>query len=652
MSRFPDGQLFVNLRGFDPTGSAVEPAEAVRGFLDALRVPTQSIPASLDAQVGMYRGRLAGRRMLILLDNARDEEHVRPLIPASPGSLVLVTSRSQLIGLVAESAHPLTLDMLPPTQARRLLAHRIGEERLAAEPAATAEILARCGGLPLALAIVAARIVTRDGFPLEATASDLRERGNGLDGFDAGDPATDLRAVFSSSYRALSVPAARLFRLLAIHPGPDISTAASASLTGVPLRSARRALNELTRAHLLTEHVPDRFRFHDLIRAHSAELADSTDESTDESTDGTHYTHATGDATATGHANDAGGFGGRHSATIRRMFDHYLHSLNTAAALIAPNLHQATLDPPAPGVVAQRPADDEHAMAWFIAERQVLMAITRYADRSTLDTQAVLLARVLMVFLMLRGHYEDAAEAQHIGLRAARRLGDRIGQARAHRNIAYSYISLGRLGESLLHLERALDISRVLDDPADTANGHLAMYELLHAKGADLDAETGSGHHREALDHARRALELYTAAGHRYGQARALHALGRQHAHLGAHEQAAAACQRAIALMEEIGDRHGQGMALASLGYIWHRLGDNRQAIACYLQALTLFRGTGDRRVEADTLERLGDAHNARGDGDAAGTAWRQALAILDELGHPGADAVHSKLQSGPGVPP
>jgi transcriptional regulator with XRE-family HTH domain len=233
LDRFPDGQLYINLRGFDPAGTAATPAEVVRSFLDALDVPGQRVPAGLDAQTALYRSLLADRRMLVLLDNARDAEQVRPLLPGTPGCLVLVTSRNQLAGLIAGAgALPLPLDLLHPDEARDLLARRLGADRVAAEPAAVDGIIERCARLPLALAIVAARAAIQPGLPLAALADELRHLHDRLDTLATGDPGTDVRSVFSWSYQQLSRPAARLFRLLGVHPGPDLSASARPGTPG------------------------------------------------------------------------------------------------------------------------------------------------------------------------------------------------------------------------------------------------------------------------------------------------------------------------------------------------------------------------------------------------------------------------------------
>jgi hypothetical protein len=271
--RFPDGHLHADVRGFDADEAPAAPADTIRRFLEALGVRMPQIPTDLDAQVGLYRSRLAGQRMLLVLDNARDAEQVRPLLPGAPGRLVIVTSRDQLTSLVAvQAAHPVTLDLLRPQEARALLARRLGRDRLAAEPDAVDRIIASCAGLPLALAIAAARPATRGDFPLAALAAQLRDARTNLDVFDDGDATGGIRAVFSWSYHKLHPDAARLFRLLGVHAGADLAAPAVASLAGIPPQQARRLLDELCRAHLLVERVAGRYRIHDLLRAYASDL--------------------------------------------------------------------------------------------------------------------------------------------------------------------------------------------------------------------------------------------------------------------------------------------------------------------------------------------------------------------------------------------
>jgi hypothetical protein len=256
----------------------VSSAEAIKALLAAYQVPAAALPAGLDALAGLYRSMLAGTRTLVVLDNARDVDQVRPLLPASPGCLVLVTSRNQLAGLVAnEGACLVPLDVLPEPEARELLAGRLGESRIMAEHGAVTELAKLCAGLPLALGIAATRAAARPDFALSALAAELRDERGRLDALDTGDAASSLREVFSWSHQQLSHSAGRVFRLMSVHPGPDMSVQAAASIAGVAVPDAQRALSELSNASLLAEHAPGRYRCHDLLRAYAAEQASECD---------------------------------------------------------------------------------------------------------------------------------------------------------------------------------------------------------------------------------------------------------------------------------------------------------------------------------------------------------------------------------------
>jgi DNA-binding SARP family transcriptional activator len=383
---FPDGQLYVDLRGFDPSGVPVASAQAVRGFLDALGVPPQRIPPGPDAQAGLYRGLVADKQMLIVLDNARDEQQVRPLLPASPASFVLVTSRSQLVGLAAtDGARLLSLDVLTHDEAVRLLTARLGNDRAAAEPGALGEIAALCGRLPLALAVAAARASARPHFPLAALATELRGSAGRLDVLDSADPAASVRAVFSWSYRQLSPGAARLFLLLGLHTGPDISVLATASLAAVDEPRARRLLGELARGCLITEHAPGRYAFHDLLRVYAAEQAHAL-ESDDE----------------------------LRTAT-RRMLDYYLHTAHRAAMLVDPLRDPLPLPAPAPGVSLDPFADHGEALAWCEAQFAVLLAVAAAAAASGFDRHAWQIPWAITGFLNRRAHWNEWHSAEGCG---------------------------------------------------------------------------------------------------------------------------------------------------------------------------------------------------------------------------------------------
>src|SRR5215469_11991229 len=390
--RFPDGQLYVNLRGFGPDGTPTDPAEAVRGFLDALGAPAARIPPGLAGQTALYRSLLRGKRVLVVLDNARDAGQVRPLLPGSPGCLVIVTSRSDLAGLVAaEGAYPLSLDLLTTPEASDLLARRLGEARVASEPEAVGEIIDRCARLPLALSIAAARAAARPGFPLAAIAAELCAANGTLDPFGGADLVTDVRAVFSWSCQALSDDAARLFRLLGLHPGPGITTAAAASLVGLPSDQAHRLLTELTRANLVLEYIPGRYSLHDLLRAYATELAGC-------------------------HDNEE-----RRGAALHRILDHYLHTAYTAAALLHPHRDLIAIAPAQPGVITPHLTDTKAALTWFAAEHRTLLAANALALRCGFDAHTWQLAWAMDDFLARGCHWPDQYTVHHNALCAAER---------------------------------------------------------------------------------------------------------------------------------------------------------------------------------------------------------------------------------------
>jgi DNA-binding SARP family transcriptional activator len=375
--RFPHGQLYADLRGFAPARSPVAPAETVRRFLTALGVPDEAIPASPHAQLGLYRSLLADRCVLVILDNARDAEQVRPLVPTGPGCLTVVTSRDQLTGLVAsDGANVLTLGTFSHAEAAELLAFRLGADRVAGEPAAVADLIELCAGLPLALSITSAHAAINPCLPLASLAADLRQAR--LNALATGDSATDLRTVFSWSYRTLSRPGARLFRLVGVHPGPDIAASAAASLAGVPLSVARGLLAELTGAHLLAQPCPGRYTCHDLLRVYAAEQAQANEDAA------------------------------QRRAAVRRFLDHYLHTAWAAGRLLDPLREQVPLGRLAAGVTPERITGPGQALAWFRAERRVLRGVTTLAAASGLATHAAQLARAQAMYYDWLGHDENA----------------------------------------------------------------------------------------------------------------------------------------------------------------------------------------------------------------------------------------------------
>ncbi|WP_340383976.1 BTAD domain-containing putative transcriptional regulator [Streptomyces sp. SS7] len=610
--RFPDGQLYVNLRGFDPSGAVMEPGEAVRGFLDALGVPPERVPHTTAAQSALYRSTLAGRRVLVVLDNARDTEHVTPLLPGSPGCLTLVTSRDELPGLAAaHGARSLVLHPFDEDRTRAFLVRRLGAARVAAEPRAADEIGALCAGLPLALACVAARAAAHPHFRLADIAGELREAHGSLDAFARADASVDVGTVFSWSTDAVSPDAARLFRLLALHPGPDLTLPAATALAGLTERRTRRLLAELTGLHLVTEHSPGRHSLHDLLRAHAAELLDAHETETE------------------------------REAALDRLHHHYLHTAHTADRLLAPTSDPLT-PPPAPEGARPEPlADDHHALAWLTAEHAVLLAVVTAAasGRPARARLACHLAWSLEPFFDRRGHWHDALGAQRTALGTARRLADPVLLARGLRGLARIEGRLGLHTRAVPRLEQALGLFTALGDDTGRAHTHRSLGWECDQRG-DLPG---------ALRHNQHALALFRALGDRAAQASVLNSVGWYHARLGAYRAALTHCHEALHMLQDLGDRYGQATTWDSIAYAHHHLGRHPHALLGYRNALTLLRDLGVPYLEADILTRAGDTHLALGDRAAAHEAWTRALALLRELGHPDADAVETRLRCGEG---
>jgi DNA-binding SARP family transcriptional activator len=405
-SQFPDGQLFMNLRGFGPSGAPVTSTEALRGFLVALGVAPAHIPADRDAQAGLFRSLLVGRRMLIVLDNAQDAEQVRPLLPSSPGCLVLVTSRNRLTGLAAvEGAHLLNLAGLTAPESRDLLRASVGAERAMAEPVAVSELIEVCACLPLALRDVAARAVARPGLPLAALAADMRDTRGRLDALETGEPATSVRMVFSWSRARLGEPASLMFRLLGIYPGPDIAVSAAASLAGMSREQAYMALAELCDEHLLAEYAPGRYSLHELLRAYAAERARTS-------------------------VSDA-----ERRAAVHRVLDYYLHAATAASSLICPYRTQLTSSRPRPGVVLEEITGSELAAEWLENEHCALLAAIGQAVQGEYSPHAWELPWAAGWLLRDEAGWELLAAAQESALTIAVRLGDRAGQVLARQHL-------------------------------------------------------------------------------------------------------------------------------------------------------------------------------------------------------------------------
>ncbi|MEU1570147.1 BTAD domain-containing putative transcriptional regulator [Streptomyces collinus] len=592
-SSFPDGQLFVNLCGFHPHAPAVDPGTVLHGFLTALGVPAQRIPEDTPARSTLFRSLLADRRILLVLDNARDEQQVRPLLPAGAGCLTLITSRNQLPGLIAtDGAKPLTLALPSQTEAHQALERRLGSERLAAEPTATAEIIRLCGRLPLAMAVVAARAELDPSFPLHAIVDDLQHTHGDLDAFTGFDASTDVRTVFSWSYRSLDEHAARLFRFLALHPGPHITAPAAAGLVGLPLARTRRALAALTGSCLVEQPLPGRYSLHDLLRCYAGELTQIHDAAQE-----------------------------RHHATLR-VLDHYMFTAYEANQLLKQDTTaELDLGAPGPGVAPEKFTGVKQATRWFTAEHRVLTALLHSAVSQQLDHHTTGLAWSLKEHLQRQEFWPEAITALTPALEVARRQGNRLEEGRCLRHLGSIHGNLGHQEEALRHLRRATTIFEQLDATGEQARAHYVMACALFLFGRVQEAVTFS----------ERGLELSRQTGEELWLAECLLELAWFHANLGRLEKSLQYSEEGIALFQRLDAPWQLAQGWDIVGYTLRALGRYEESVATYQRATRAFEELGDHRNAIGTLMRLGDTRLAQGDREGARADWVQALETADE---------------------
>ncbi|MEV4513438.1 BTAD domain-containing putative transcriptional regulator [Dactylosporangium sp. NPDC049525] len=584
--RFPEGQLYADLRGFDPTGEPVPATVALRGFLEALGVTPGEIPDDLDNRATLYRSLLAGRRVLVLLDNARSTAQIEPLLPGSPACMVLVTGRRQLAGLVTTTgARPVTLDALPSAEGRELLMRHVGRGRAAREPEAADALVAHCAGLPLATSIVAARARIQSALPLAALAEELSDRAARLDALDADDLGADLRAVFAVSYQALEPALARIFGLLGDAPGPDIGVPAAAALTGQPAGSARAALRRLTAAHLLQEHAPGRYRMHDLVHLYAAECC--------------------------AHDQPAEVI----AAARERLTNWYADTAVAADRALAP--HRTPLD----GVAVTRSFTDSEAMDWFAAEHKCLAAAQQTAAEHGSQAAVWRLAWALDTFHWRGGRLAERVAALRAALPAT--TGDPAAAALCHRLLGRAHVPLGGHDLALHHLERAAAGFAAAGDADGQAQTHLNLALAWERVGDD----------RQALHHARENLRIRSRLGNPAREAEALNAAGWYHARVQEFEPAERYCRRALSLSQVHGFREIEAYTRDSLGYIAHHGWRPADALEHYRAALDLRRALGDTYEEADTLVHLADVLLTLGRDAEATSARRSALTLYESQG-------------------
>jgi DNA-binding SARP family transcriptional activator/tetratricopeptide (TPR) repeat protein len=642
--RFPDGQLYVNLRGYDPAEPV--PAEvALEGFLRALGVDPSPIPTTVDDRSAAYRSLLAGRRVLVLLDNARSAEQVRPLLPGTVGCLVLVTSRSSLAGLVArDGAHRLLLDRLPAGEAIELLRRVLGPQRVDAELPAATELVRLCAGLPLALRIAAER-AGRSPAPLADTVAELGDLTARLTALSPpDDPFTAVRGVLSWSYRALPPGPAHVFRILGLFPGPDLDGRAVAHLAGVPLDQARQRLAVLHDNHLVESHG-GRYQMHDLLRAYAIDVATAEVDP------------------------------GAARAALTRVFDYLLGTAARAMDLVVPHERERRPAVPAPCPPAPDFATTEAAHAWLDAERVNLIALAAHAPGHGLSTHTVQLSRVLWRYLDVGAHHRDAAALHTHALRAAQETGDRVVHAESLVNLGIGHGRNGRVDEAIESFRLALALARQAgdrvverrainnlgvtywhrgdyDESLDLLGQGLALAREIGDRSGEANAldNLGAGYEQlkrydEALHHLESALALARDTGNRAVEASALGNLGAVHEGLGRFPEAIEYHRQNLALTRELHARTMECQALNGLAEAQCLSGAATEAIAHHEQALALARELVEPREEARAHRGLGHAVRAAGGSRGAVRAhWQRALEVYTELGRPEADEVRSLL--------
>ncbi|MFC4030059.1 ATP-binding protein [Streptomyces polygonati] len=606
---FPDGQLYVNLRGFDPAATVMDPADALTGFLTALGVTPHELPATVEGKSELLRAKLDGRRVLLVLDNARDSDQVRPLLPRTPTCLTIVTSRNKLTGLsVVEEAVPILLDVWTREEAVHALGLRIGQERCAAEPAAAARIVELCGRLPLAVALVAARLDSAPRLTLEAVARELRELEGGLEAFTDAD-TMDVRAAFSWSYTALAADTARLFRLLSVHPGPETSLHAAASLAGETPVHTRRRLRELVHANLLSETPDGHYTLHDLVRAYAGELAHGED------------------STLAGNPDDT------RQEAFRRLLDHYLHTARDVNDTLG---HSMTiiLDLPAPteGTVVTEITTRDQAVDWRAMEFPALAAVQQATMNAGLYEQAWQLGWTVKHYLPVRGHWHSTVEIMERASQAARTArAEPKYAAELRRQLAAFYAHLGQ------HEKAEQILLALLDEHAashtETARTHHALGYINNLRGD----------HRAALGYGRQAVLASRADGDPATEARDLNVMGWCHIALGEYAEGRARCEEALSLLAP-DDLLGNANTWDTLGYAQHHLGEFDEAVHSYRRSLDFFGRTGWGHVEAEVHDHLAETLHRLGRTAEARAAWTTALALHPDENNPQVKAIHAHL--------
>jgi tetratricopeptide (TPR) repeat protein/transcriptional regulator with XRE-family HTH domain len=603
---FPDGQFFLGLHAHTPGRQPVAPADALVSLLLTAGVTARQIPSGLEARAARWRDHIASKKILLLLDDATSHEQVRPLLPGTSGSLVLVTSRRRLTAL--QDTTVISLDTLTPEEAAILLVRLAGRPGPGTGDAAVDEITSLCGYLPLAVGMLAAQLRHHPTWTPAALAAELAQARDRLAVMRAEN--VSVAAAFDLSYQDLTARQQLLFRRLGLAPGPGIDARAAASLDETSLDEARAHLNDLYDQHLLTEPASGRYQLHNLLRAYAADLARTTDSDAD------------------------------RRAAVHRVLDYYLHTASAASSLLNPARPQLPLGSPEPGVTPEPLETVADALAWFEAERQVLIAAITHAADAGLDAHAWQLPWSVWLFFDREGYWHDQVAIQRIAIAAAARLGDRARQAHAYRDLGCTYGRLGQLAEARELCTQALDLHREVGDRMGEARAHNEIAMLAEQQGRIA----------EALGHAQLSLALYRDEGYEPGLAKMLNGVGWMHALLGDYEQALEFCEQALGMYRGRGDPLNEAATWDSLGYSLLHLGRLEEAISCLRTAVGLIEVLRTGYYQTTMLVHLGDAYYAAGQLPQARQSWQEALAILEDLNHSDTDQVRARLRGE--VPP
>lgn len=593
VDHYSDGQLYVDLRGYSPDGRPRIVDEVLEEFLTALGVQIDVIPAGLDARAKLYRSVLADRRVLVVLDNAAAAHDLTPLVPATSGCGVVVTSRKRITGIELGGDSRVTLGPMAEQESITLLRKVIGAERAAAEPEAIRALADRCGHLPLALRIAAERVATHPHHSVSLLVEELATENERLDGLSTDDSVA-VKTVFSWSYRDLSADAARMFRLIGLHTGSHIRTGAAAALADQPMAQARRILDRLTAVHLLEGLGNDRYRMHDLLRVYAAEQAAAEEPDAE------------------------------RTLALRRVVDWYLHNVYAANHALAPQRHDPVLDKSEFAIdIADFGYDS--ALEWCEIEMSNIVMATRIAMDIGDHVSCWKLPAGSFNYLHLRKRWSLWVASHEVGVEGGRAAKDPYGEAWVLNNLAIAYRELRRVEEAKQTFEKALAVRMEIGDKVGQG------WTLTGVGFIGFDQEQ----YDVAARHFAHALEIFREVGDRHGEGIALANLGDAHRALHEFDRAVPVLDEALALFQDLEDRYGEGYTLVKLGNTYSELKRPAEALDFFERSLELNREVGDRWGEGDTLHKKGLLLNDIGEHDQARECLRAAVAVFDELGDP-----------------